>query len=453
MDSLIATDEHYVIMGLGKTGLSVARYLSRRGVRFSVVDTRMQPPALNELKALDETIPVFLGDDMKSSETRCLNATAIVLSPGLSRTEPLIEKALENNIPVTTDIALFLKEVSCPVIGITGSNGKTTVTTLVGEVFKAAGKKVCVAGNIGLPALDALEADLDFAILELSSFQLESLIKPELAVACVLNLSEDHMDRYNSMADYCRAKQNIFRGAKSVVYNLDDKLTQPPVVNGVSRFGFGLEKHVEEGEKKYLYSASNKTLDVDGKEVLEAAALKMFGRHNIANALAVLAISDAAGIPREAVYSTLVTFPGLKHRCQWVAEKNGVTFINDSKATNVGAAVAALSGLADEFTMMVLIVGGEGKNADFSDLANAVNRWVSVLVLIGRDADFIANQVDTHITKLTASSMSDAVNKAYAHCKNNGVVLLSPACASFDMFSGFEDRGEQFIQAVEALVA
>ncbi|SMF02490.1 UDP-N-acetylmuramoylalanine--D-glutamate ligase [Alteromonadaceae bacterium Bs31] len=450
---IITTDEYYVILGLGLTGLSVVRYLKRKNIRFVVMDTRAEPPGLEALRSIDTSVPVYLGSFSVETEQLLLEAAAIVISPGVSRQQPEIKKALSLGVQVVGDVELFLRDNTKPVIGITGSNGKTTVTTLVGKIAESAAVKVCVAGNIGVPVLERLSDEYELYVLELSSFQLESISSGALNVACVLNISEDHMDRYNALAEYCLAKQRIFWGAKSVVYNLDDRLTQPPVADGVPRYGFAIGAHKEEGEKKYLLNSSTKSLEVDGRKVLSLEELKMMGLHNVANALAVLAICDAAALPRDLAIEQLKEFKGLPHRCEWVSDVGGVVFINDSKATNVGAAEAAIEGLKESFSSLVLIVGGEGKGADFRQFAQSINQFVSALVLIGRDAELIGQHVQSKVKKVSASTMDDAVKKAFSLSEKHGAVLLSPACASFDMFSGYEDRGNQFRVAVGGLVA
>lgn len=452
MANLIATDKQTVIFGLGQTGVSVARYLLKRGTTFTIVDSRENPPGISELREFAPDVRVITGPLDEAVKNFFSEAAEIVISPGLPRTEPVLQKAIENNVPLVGDIALFLREAKVPVIGITGSNGKTTVATLMGLVAARAGINVAVAGNIGVPALDVLDATVELYVLELSSFQLESLSSANLSVACVLNVSEDHMDRYDSLPQYCMAKQRIFWGAKKVVYNLDDRLTQPPVVSGVSRFGFSLENKVEDGEQKYWWDRRTKALVCNGEALLTSSELTMFGIHNIANALAVLALCDAAKIARDAAVVVLREFTGLPHRCQWVAKHNGVTYINDSKATNVGAAIAAITGMEEDFDSITLIVGGDGKGADFRDLACAINeRGVQRLICIGRDGPNIAALVGEAIEKQFACSMKDAVLLASQLSPSDSVVLLSPACASFDMFSGYEDRGEQFVRAVGAL--
>lgn len=450
MQQLIATNKQTVVVGLGLTGLSVARYLLSKNRLFSVMDNRVNPPGLEELKQLHPGINVISG---RFDREMLCRADEIILSPGVPREQAEIQAALSAGVAVIGDIELFLREVSAPVVGITGSNGKTTVTTLVGTVAERAGFKTAVGGNIGTPALDLINAETDLYVLELSSFQLESVSTPNLAAACVLNVSEDHMDRYDSLWRYCQAKQKIFWGAKKVIYNLDDKLTVPPVANGVARYGFSLGKPVEENEEHYYYDGRSKLLYAADVAVINADMLKIKGLHNVANVLAVFAICDAIGVDRKITAEVITEFNGIKHRCQWVGEKNGVTFINDSKATNVGASCAAITGLKDEYQPIHLIAGGDGKGADFSALGKAIDAYVSVLILLGRDAEKIAQVVSKKVAITKVSDMKDAVTVAANSCPPGGLVLLSPACASLDMYSNYEERGQQFIDAALDLCA
>lgn len=453
MTQLIVSDSYSVILGLGKTGLSVARYFGRRGHRCVVIDTRLNPPGLQELKAEQPDTLVFLGETDESLNDFILAASQVVISPGISRSLPLAQVAINNSIPLVGDVDLFLQEVQVPTIGITGSNGKTTVATLMGNIATRAGIKTSVAGNIGIPVLDTLDMDVELYVLELSSFQLESVRRPDLTVACVLNVTEDHMDRYTSLASYCMAKQRIYWGAKNVVYNLDDKLTVPPIIAGVQRSGFGFGQHHEQGDIKYLYDAVTKTLSRQGETLLDRAEIRMFGRHNVANALALMALCDAAEIDLKYCFAELEEFVGLPHRCQWVANHNQVTFINDSKATNVGASTAAVVGIKDDFNGVVIIAGGDSKGADFSVFGRVLAEQVAAVVLIGRDAEQIAAALPATVMVVKCASLDDAVEQAYQLSKSGGAVLLSPACASFDMFKGFEDRGEQFVRCVARLAA
>jgi len=453
MTQLIVSDSYSVILGLGKTGLSVARYFQRKGHRCVVIDTRFNPPGLEELKTEQPETAVYLGETDEHLTDLIRAASQVVISPGISRNSSLAQVALNNSIPLVGDVDLFLHEVTEPTIAITGSNGKTTVATLMGNIAMRAGIKTSVAGNIGTPVLDTLDMDVELYVLELSSFQLESIRRPDLTVACVLNVTEDHMDRYPSLASYCMAKQRIYWGAKHVVYNLDDKLTVPPIIAGVRRRGFGFGQHHEQGDIKYLYDKVTKTLSRQGETLLDRAEIRMFGRHNVANALALMALCDAAEIDLKYCFAELAEFVGLPHRCQWVGSYNQVTFINDSKATNVGASIAAVGGIKDDFNGVVIIAGGDAKGANFAEFGRVLAKNVEAVVLIGRDAEQLAAALPSQVKVARCASLDDAVVKALQLSNVGGAVLLSPACASFDMFKGFEDRGDQFIRCVRRLAA
>ena len=447
---LIASSEINVIVGLGETGLSVARYLNAKGKKFLAMDSRPNPPGLAEFTRLYPESKVLLGEfDLDFLQ----QATEVVLSPGVSRQNPTIKAAIANGIRVVGDIELFLRDVKKPVMGITGSNGKSTVTTLIAHVAESAGMKIKVGGNLGTPALDLIDSSAELYILELSSFQLENVTLPKLAVACILNISEDHMDRYDSLLSYYQAKHRIYRGAQAVVFNLDDKLTIPPVVENTKRFGFALQKPIEEQEEQFYFSKPERKLYSSSKPLLDADQLKLKGTHNIANVLAVYALGKSIGIAEQQIGTAVKQFEGLKHRCEWVAMKNGVTFINDSKGTNVGASTAAITGLKDDFNSITLIAGGDGKGADFTEFGETINRYVNILILMGRDAGKIAAVVADHVAKKNVNSMREAVNLAAQLTQPGGVVLLSPGCASFDMFSNYQERGNEFISATLEMCA
>lgn len=441
----IASDKYYVVIGLGMTGMSVARYLSTKNLNFCVMDSREKPPGLQELKEKYSNVPVYLEE---FNENVLLNAYALVLSPGVSRDEPAIANAIAQGKLVTSDIELFLQDAKAKVVGVTGSNGKSTVVTVLGEVAKAEGIKVAVGGNIGVPALDLLNKEVDLFVLELSSFQLENIQRAGLDVACVLNVSLDHMDRHKNLETYFKAKQRIYFAAKAVVYNLDDRLTIPPVVQGVERAGFSLSKAREENEIQYWFDVDSKNLMCGQEVLMPYGDMRTRGLHNVANALAVFAICHFLGVDRKAVARVFGCFSGLPHRCQWVANKNAITFVNDSKATNVGATEAAILGFKDDFKNIYLIAGGDGKGADFASLGKVIRNHVSALILIGRDAEQIARAAGEDVAVYRALNMRSAVEAASQLAGEDSLVLLSPACASFDMYSGYEARGNDFVDAV-----
>ncbi|NRA20835.1 MAG: UDP-N-acetylmuramoyl-L-alanine--D-glutamate ligase [Oceanospirillaceae bacterium] len=452
---LIASDQLKIVIGLGVTGVSCAKLLAAKGARFMVLDTRERPANLASFERDYPDVKVILGP---LDQQLLASATELILSPGIAKNDPAIAYAVAQGVKLVGDIDLFCREINAPIIAITGSNAKSSVTTLVGEMAVAAGLDVGVGGNIGLPVLDFLsQPEKDIYILELSSFQLETTHELRAAVATVLNLTPDHLDRYDQdFQQYHQAKHRIFKGCKTVVVNLEDALTQPLVASevkvmgyrlGVSDFSvFGLMKVVEQGvQREYIALAKQPLLATD--------KIKLPGRHNIMNALAALAIGHQAGFEMSAMLGAIENFKGLAHRCQWVENKHGVNYFNDSKGTNVGATVAALEGLGATLAIdkkIILIAGGDGKGADFDALAAPVKRLVKTLVLIGTDAQRIASIAPT-TNAVFAQSMSGAVQQAAKLAEQGDIVLLSPACASFDMFANYGERGELFCAAVEAL--
>lgn len=434
-----------LIVGLGATGLSCARYLSAQGIEVAVVDSRSQPPGLAALNAELPDIAVFLGP---FDERLFDSVERIVVSPGVSVNIPQIEAARRRGVPVIGDIELFVRNAHAPVVAVTGSNGKSTVTTLLGEMVKASGIRVAVGGNIGTPALELLDDAVELYVLELSSFQLETTHSLQAAVATVLNVSVDHMDRYASFDEYAAAKARVLQGAGVGIYNADD-----PVVAAMSGSDDAWYFTLGEAESVKMFGVCS----IDGTEylcrgeqpLLATRELKIPGLHNRANALAALAMGSALGLDLTAMLEVLRGFPGLPHRTQFVTEQQGVAWYNDSKGTNVGACVAALRGLdRGDASRTVLIAGGDCKGADFSALGPVMGECARAVVLIGRDAPVIAAVVPEGMDKINASDMDDAVNKAAALARPGDRVLLSPGCASFDMYSGFAQRGELFMQAV-----
>ncbi|UTA48867.1 UDP-N-acetylmuramoyl-L-alanine--D-glutamate ligase [Simiduia sp. 21SJ11W-1] len=445
---LIAKSKITAVVGLGVTGLSVARFLTQSGSPFALFDSRMAPAQLSQFQAEFPNVEIHLGplDAALLSEF-----DEIILSPGLSLKQPPIQAVLEQGVSVVGDIELFVRHAKAPIVAITGSNAKSTVTTLVGKMAADAGLNVGVGGNLGTAALDLLADDIELYVLELSSFQLETTQRIGAKVATVLNLSDDHQDRYESFAAYHAAKQRIYFGASNVVVNRDDPLTQPPMTASmqVSSFGLGRPDFNEFG---IMQKGGEQYLAYQFQPLIAANELKIRGRHNLANALAALAIGKAAGLAIESMLATLKTFTGLPHRCEWVAEVRGVTYINDSKGTNVGATLAAIEGFADNEHKLVLIAGGDGKGADFSPLKAAFGKHLRALIVIGKDAKALAALANNQVQVGFASDMCDAVSQAHGIAQHGDKVLLSPACASFDMFKGYADRGEQFVAAVRGLL-
>lgn len=440
-----------VIIGMGKTGQSCARFLHDQGESFVWCDTRDTPAGIEQLREQYSSVDFYCG--ALSADLLC-DASEIIVSPGVSVMEPALQVAAAAGVALVGDIELFVRATQKPIIAITGSNAKSTVTTLVGAMAAACGLRAGVGGNLGTPVLDMLQqdAETDCYVLELSSFQLETTHSLQAQVATVLNISDDHMDRYDSVVDYTKAKHRIYRRTKNSVCNRADALTQVDASNTAPRWSFGVD--AGDGAE---HTVGVKTIDgqlclVLGKaqKLMLVSEICMAGLHNVANVSAAFALAAAAGWDMEKCAIAVRAFHGLPHRCQWVAEKNGVRFYNDSKGTNVGATIAAIEGLA-EGKNVVLIAGGEGKGADFSVLEPVVDRYVRALVLIGRDADIIAASCP-HAVQCRAMSMMDAVQQAAGIAQKQDVVLLSPACASFDMFQNYEDRGRQFCAAVEALI-
>lgn len=442
------SDNYFLIVGMGATGLSIAKYLQSKGERFHFFDTRSSSMSS---QYLDREYPDARKYFVNIADSVVLGAEEIYISPGVPRDEFVIANAINHGKSVVGDVELFLREMDKPVIGITGSNGKSTVTTLVGLAAKQAGIEVAIGGNIGTPALELLSVDADLYVLELSSFQLESTLEPRLWVACNLNVCADHMDRYDSLSSYVMAKQRIYQQAENVIYNLDDPMTRPPIGEGALRFGFGLNKSFDKEEKQFTFCPQSGWLESDKDRLVFKEEIKLRGVHNLKNALALFAIADAAGIDKGACKAVLRRFTGLPHRCEIVGKKDSKVFVNDSKATNVGAAQAAIGGLAPEFRGIVLIAGGDGKGADFKELAKSIWHNVRAVILIGKDAQALAREIKGGSKVIFADSMGDAVCKADEEAEPDEVILLSPACASFDMFSNFEERGQAFIDAVRQL--
>jgi UDP-N-acetylmuramoylalanine--D-glutamate ligase len=378
-------------------------------------------------------------------------ADELIVSPGIAVSEPAIAAASAKGVRVRGDIDLFSELVRAPVIAITGSNGKSTVTTMVGKMAEQAGVSVAVGGNIGTPALDLLDPKIKLYVLELSSFQLETTVNLKATSAVILNISEDHMDRYPDRMAYLRAKQRVFFGCRQVIVNDDDPLAQPLIGGTSNHITFGLEG--QEPGKFSLTSLDNEPwLCLGYENLMPVSELKIVGRHNISNALAALALGSSVGLRMDAMLDVLRTFEGLPHRCQWVRTVAGVDYVNDSKGTNVGAALTAINSLGSMATgKVVLLAGGLGKAADFSPLTEAMTRYGRVAILYGRDRDRIQAQLTANVTTILVDDLHQAVAEAQLIARSGDVVLLSPACASFDMYPNYEARGDHFIREVNQL--
>jgi UDP-N-acetylmuramoylalanine--D-glutamate ligase len=446
-------DRLTVIVGLGDTGLSCVKYFASTGEKVKVVDSRDEPPGLAALIEMYPDVECELGDF--NLET-FVTAKQLVISPGISIRSVEIEAAKEAGVAITGDIDIFSKQVAAPIIAVTGSNGKSTVVAMLADIVTKAGKNFGLGGNLDgdnfKPALDLLaEGEKDLYLLELSSFQLETTQSLGAAVATILNLSADHMDRYEGIDDYQRAKQRIFTGCKQVVIIRDDKESYPLIESDAAIWDFGFGRAsvnglglLEEGGDLYLAYQLEKIVSVN--------ELKIFGQHNISNVLAAVALAMAIDIDMNAIKAAITEFSGLPHRCQWVANIDGVDFYNDSKGTNVGATVAAIEGLGEHISgHIVLIAGGIAKGADFAALVPAMNKWGKAVILIGQDAAEMASYFDTEIQTYFANDMPDATRVALHQSATGDAVLLSPACASFDMFENFQHRGFAFMESVGTL--
>ncbi len=441
-----------LVLGMGETGLSAVRWLAGRGALLRAADTRAAPPALGAMRAAQDSLRVDLGP---FTAALLEGVDTVVASPGVALREPVLVEAARRGVEIVGDIEIFGREVAkrgrARVIGITGTNGKSTVTALAGAMARAAGLKTVVAGNIGLPVLDALaaaqdEGEPDLYVVELSSYQLETTSNLHLEAAAMLNLTQDHLDRYDGLADYARAKQRIFGHCKTRVVNRDDARSR--AMAGAGRaftFGLGAPAHALE------WGLRDGVLLEGAEPIVALEEMVLRGLHNAANGLAAHAVLRALGAPPAPLALALRDFRGLPHRGELVAESGGVRFYDDSKATNVGAAVAALGGMRES---VVLIAGGDGKGQDFSPLASAVRARARAVVLIGRDAEAIARSLaGTAVAVERAATMVDAVRLAHGLARSGDAVLLSPACASFDMFTNYAHRGEVFAAAARALAA
>ncbi|MEI6896064.1 MAG: UDP-N-acetylmuramoyl-L-alanine--D-glutamate ligase [Psychromonas sp.] len=444
------TDLNVAVLGLGITGLATVNYLQQSGYQVCVFDTRDTPPGEDKLASgIDLIKGAFCAEQLAKFPL-------IVASPGIALATPALQFAIAAGCQVIGDIELFAKKLKTPAyqhakcVTITGSNGKSTVTSLLGEMAKQAGIKVAVGGNIGIPALDLLSPDIDLYILELSSFQLETTLSLDADIATILNISEDHLDRYNSYQHYIDSKQRIYAQSKVALFNSEDKRTFPENKKQLKKsFGFtNAHYHIVSDSNNERYLAK-------GEERLFAVkALKLSGRHNWLNALAAIALGEAVALAMPAMLMTLSYYSGLEHRCEFVAQANGVRWINDSKATNIGATQAALQGLSESISGDVhLILGGEGKGADFNELVPFLNAVNGQICIFGADAQkiYAATVKSTEKSKIVAD-LPAAIAHLLQHIGNGDLVILSPACASLDMYPNFMARGDHFKSLVNALI-
>ena len=443
-----------LVLGMGETGLSCVRWLARHGARLSAADTRAAPPALGTIRAEHPQLRVALGP---FDQALLAGVDTVVASPGLALREPVLRAAAARGIEVVGDVEIFARALAqdrkgVRVLGVTGTNGKSTVTALAAHMGRCAGLAAEAVGNIGVPVLDALASAEahgmpELYVVELSSYQLETTSSLALDSAAMLNLTQDHLDRYGSLADYARAKERIFLDCGRRVVNRDDPWSA--AMGDAGAYSFGLGEPLD--GLQWGLDATRRTLRHGNQALLPAAEMAMPGLHNVANGLAAHALATAIGLDGAPLAQALREFHGLPHRVQPVAQARGVRFYDDSKGTNVGASVAALEGFD---VPVVLIAGGDGKGQDFAPLAPAVSEHARAVVLIGRDADAIAMAlVSTGIRLERAATMEAAVEEAFALAKPGDAVLLSPACASFDMFRNYGHRGDVFAAAAQALAA
>lgn len=434
-----------LILGMGVTGVSVARWCARNAVAAVFADSREAAPGATEIAALLPEAEVRCGDLPHSLPE---GVSEIILSPGLPLDLPLLGEAAQAGIPVRSDIDLFFSECSQPVIGITGSNGKSTVTSLVGAMLRAAGVHAAIGGNLGDAALDLLNAGADIYVLELSSFQLERSGELPLHAAVVLNLSDDHLDHHGDLQAYAAAKARIYRNCKVAIVNRDEPEVAAGAKSCTEQRGFTLGQPAPE-DWGVIVRDDGQWIARGTYAVMPASALQIAGRHNLANALAAFALADTLELPLDGLVAGAQVFPGLPHRMQRVASDDGITWINDSKATNEAAAIASIdSVLSGSGGRLVLIAGGDAKGAELKDLARYLEDRDVLVILLGKDRDLLHERLDNICATLDAGSMAEAVSLAAGHAVTGDTVLLAPACSSIDMFTNYEQRGELFAHAV-----
>ena len=435
-----------LVFGLGETGMSIARYFNRKKINAIYIDTRREPPNLSEIKECDPNAKFFFGDiplDILD------NVRRIIVSPGLVLDHPILNKAVELGINIVSDIDLFIESSQAEVIAITGSNGKSTVTTLLGLMCNHSGKKVLTGANLGCPALDLLVQDQpEYYILELSSFHLHKTKYLPTRVSVVLNLSADHLDWHNTEKHYFEAKYRVYSKAKMAVYNrsLPDSLNY--FHENIPSLSFGSEIP-EKGHYGVLIKDGSKFLVKGEDALIKTSEIGLVGDHNYLNALAALAIGDMIGLDQSSMLDALRKFTGLPHRMQLVGNFNSVDYINDSKGTNVGAVIASVQSMTGP---VILIAGGQGKGANFKYLAESIHKEIKSIIIFGQDAPLIAKEFENLVTLYLANDLKQAVIKARDIAIKGDSVLLSPACASFDQFDNYMHRGDVFSSVVKTLM-
>lgn len=431
-----------IVIGLGKTGLSCIQYLYRQGDRLTVYDTRIKPPNLEQFQQKFPDIELIL-DDLNPE--KLAQADRIVVSPGLSIHNSVFDMARKNNVPIIGDVELFAQAITAPVVAITGTNGKSTVATLLGDMAKAAGINVVVAGNIGTPVCDLLnQPEAELYVLELSSFQLAATYSLKPKVATILNITPDHLDWHTDLQDYITAKQRIYTHAEYCIINRDDANTYTTQAD----YTVGLSKPVSDTE----FGFAEGWLMQGDKRLFAIEKLQIVGKHNQRNALTALALGTAINLPLAVMQQALSEFSGLAHRCQFVAELKNVKWYNDSKATNVAAAISAIEGLAPSIAgKIVLIAGGDAKGAELTDMTPCVKQHVTTAIVYGKDKQQFVDVLGDVATVELTTDLSQAVLQAYQHAQSGDAVLLAPACSSLDMFKDYQHRGAQFVELVKKL--
>ncbi len=425
-----------MIVGLGETGYSVAKYLHSKGVDFEVADSDAAPSRLPEIQAL---VP---GIELHSLESKLLtHAAEIILSPGVPQSIPILRDVRAKGIVVTGDVAMFGELAEAPIVAVTGSNGKSTVTSMVGMLASSQLKGVKVAGNIGTPCLDVLDEDASLYVLEVSSFQLEVATDLPLKVAALLNLSPDHMDRYLKVEDYYKTKGNIFNRCQAAVVPRSG--IGPFKLSTDSVFSFGTDAPANDMQFGLVGSEEDPVLAHGSRELMRAADLRIKSRHDVQNALAALTIGYAADLEMGSMIEDIKEFEGLAHRCEWLGDFAGVSYINDSKATNVGASISAVEGFS-KGKNIILILGGEGKGADFELMIPAIKNCVKKVLVFGRDGKAIRAVLRSAVSIELVDNLDDIVDAAILNANGGDTVLFSPACASFDMFENYSTRGDEF---------
>ncbi len=433
-------NKQITVLGLGVTGLGIVRFLLSHGLAPKVVDSRATPPGIDWLKEHAPNLDTHFGN---LDDAELCSSNMIIISPGLSLKIPAVANAINAGVEVIGDVELFARINTKPVVAVTGSNGKSTVVTLAYEVLKEAGYKVALGGNIGTAVLDLLNDDFDVYVLELSSFQLDTTTSLKPVSATVLNVSEDHLDRYDSYQAYIDSKLSIYDGAELIVVNADDIQTHPVERGTTPLISFG----AQQGDYHLAQHNGETHFMLKGDAFLPVDTLAGVGKHNYLNTLAVMALLSSFEVSKDQYKNALGQFNGLAHRCQFVAELNGVKYFNDSKATNVGATIAAIDSLASDGENLIVIAGGDAKGADLNALKPYIEQHVKALICFGKDASDLA--AITNKSYLT-NNMEEAVALANVLSSTGNIVLLAPACASIDMYNNYMQRGDDFIQCVMA---